>query len=335
MEAHALVARLPPPSSSSLSSSSFKQHNKEEDNNDNTQNHGENNTPSNRQKQQSQPQFPFLCLLVSGGHNLLVIVEGVGKYIQLGTTLDDAIGEAYDKVARLVGLAPIPSGGAALEQLAQHGDPGSIPLTIPLRKRKTCDFSYAGLKTAVRLATEQHLPSLSSSALVGGGLVDVETILSKEDFQIRANIAASFQEAAVVHLEERVTRALNWALDTHPNIKHLVVAGGVAANKVVRSRLGAVAEGVGVELVCPPGKLCTDNGVMVAWAGVERVMAPGGEALLVMMMGQKKEDGEGEEEEEWVDLRPRWPLTEKRDARCDALSLRSAKKVRIFPALDK
>jgi len=325
MEAHALVARLP-----SSSSSSSKQHNKEEDNSKNTQHHGDNNDTSPNQQQQSQPQFPFLCLLVSGGHNLLVIVEGVGKYIQLGTTLDDAIGEAYDKVARLVGLAPIPSGGAALEQLALHGDPRSIPLTIPLRKRKTCDFSYAGLKTAVRLATEQHLPSPSSSVLGGGGLVDVETMLSKEDSQIRANIAASFQEAAVVHLEERVTRALNWALDTHPDIKHLVVAGGVAANKVVRSRLGAVAEGVGVELVCPPGKLCTDNGVMVAWAGLEKVMAPGGAALLVMTMGHEEE-----EEEEWVDLRPRWPLTEKRDARCDALSLRSAKKVRVFPALDK
>lgn len=327
MEAHALVARLPP------SSSSSNQHSREEDDGKNTEHHGGYNTFSNQQ--QFQPQFPFLCLLVSGGHNLLVIVEGVGKYIQLGTTLDDAIGEAYDKVARLVGLTPIPSGGAALEQLALHGDPRSIPLTIPLRKRKTCDFSYAGLKTAVRLATEQHLPSASpveGGGGGGGGLVDVETILSKEDSQIRANIAASFQEAAVVHLEERVTRALSWALDTHPDIKHLVVAGGVAANKVVRRRLGAVAEGVGVELVCPPGKLCTDNGVMVAWAGLEKVMAPGGEGLLVMMMEQKEEE---EEEEEWVDLRPRWPLTEKRDARCDALSTRSAKKVRIFPALDK
>ena len=163
------------------------------------------------------PTFPFLCVLVSGGHNLILIVEGVGRYVQLGTTLDDALGEAYDKVARLLGLQLIPCGGAALEALARHGDPNSFKYTLPMQKRKTCDFSYAGLKTAVRLSIEKHLGSVELSA---PQTPDQDPM----GYHVRANIAASFQRVAVAHLEERCRRAIAWAKETHPSIKHLVVA---------------------------------------------------------------------------------------------------------------
>ena len=266
-----------------------------------------------------QPNFPFLCLLVSGGHNLLVIVEKVGHYIQLGTTLDDAIGEAYDKVARMLGLRAVPSGGAAIEALAQCGDPHAVKLPVPMRQRPSCDFSFAGLKTAVRMLIEsEHGKTYEDS------LEDVGSVLKGADGQFRANIAASFQEVAVTHLEERVRRGLTWAKESHPDIEHLVVAGGVASNSVVRSRLASVAELEGMSLVCPPPRLCTDNGVMVAWAGVER--------LLLTDVLQLAAHTTAPEEGEWVDLRPRWPLTESKDGRSYSAP-RSQKKVRLFPAL--
>jgi N6-L-threonylcarbamoyladenine synthase len=265
----------------------------------------------------SPVQFPFLCVLVSGGHNLLMIVEGVGRYIQLGTTLDDALGEAYDKVARLLGLELKPSGGAALEALALEGDPSVFTFTTPLQKHKTCDFSYAGLKTGVRMKIE---------AALGG--VDLPIPTAEEDpvgRKIRADIAASFQTVAVRHLEERCRRALQWAGESHPDIKHVVVAGGVASNKYLRGRLTAVAEEGGFELVCPPPRLCTDNGVMVGWAGVERFnLNLGIEAPPPSVV-----PAEGE----WVDLRPRWPLTDRKDER-SIEAPRSAKKKNIFESLE-
>ncbi|KAL4426695.1 hypothetical protein ABPG77_004751 [Micractinium sp. CCAP 211/92] len=258
---------------------------------------------------QPQPelvQFPFLCLLISGGHNLLLLVEGVGQYVQLGTTLDDALGEAYDKVARLLGLDLRPSGGAALEAFARDGDPLGLPLSVPMQRRPTCDFSYAGLKTAVRLAIEERCPDAT-----------------EENRQLRADIAASFQRVAVQHLEDRCRRAVQWAQESHPEVRHLVVAGGVAANAYVRGRLSAVAADAGLRLVCPPPRLCTDNGVMVAWAGVERLQLG-----LVEPPPPSSEPGEGE----WVDLRPRWPLTDKKDPRSYSAP-RSAKKKRVFTSL--
>ncbi|EFN53265.1 hypothetical protein CHLNCDRAFT_8322, partial [Chlorella variabilis] len=227
-------------------------------------------------------EFPFLCLLISGGHNLLLLVEGIGQYTQLGTTLDDALGEAYDKVARLLGLDLRPSGGAALEAFAAGGDPRALPLSVPMQRRPTCDFSYAGLKTAVRLAIEEQAPEATEG-----------------NRQVRADIAASFQRVAVQHLEERCRRGVQWAQESHPQVRHLVVAGGVASNRYIRGRLAAVAQAAGLRLVCPPPRLCTDNGVMVAWAGVERLQLGLAEAPPA-----SGEPGEGE----WVDLRPRWPL---------------------------
>eukprot|EP00884_Botryococcus_braunii_P015660 jgi/Botrbrau1/2778/Bobra.0164s0055.1 len=199
--------------------------------------------------------FPFVCLLISGGHNMLVTVHGVGQYTLLGSTFDDALGEAYDKIARLLGLSMDPNYGAALEKLAEEGDPLRFRFTAPLQKRRCANFSYAGLKTAVRLAIEAEAPGPPSPG----------------NRQVRADIAASFQHVATRHLAERTLRGLTWALEGSPGIRSLVVAGGVAANKHVRSALAAVAEELGLQLVCPRPPLCTDNGVMVAWAALERL----------------------------------------------------------------
>ncbi|KAI7841398.1 hypothetical protein COHA_005015 [Chlorella ohadii] len=251
-------------------------------------------------------EFPFLCLLISGGHNLLLLVEGIGQYTQLGTTLDDALGEAYDKVARLLGLELKPSGGAALEAFAREGDPRALPFSVPMQRRPTCDFSYAGLKTAVRLAIEEQAPEATDA-----------------NRQLRADIAASFQRVAVAHLEERCRRAVGWVQESHPQVRHLVVAGGVASNQYIRGRLTAIADAAGLRLVCPPPRLCTDNGVMVAWAGMERYQLG-----LVEPPPASAQVADGE----WLDLRPRWPLTDRKDPR-SFTAPRSAKKKRIFTSL--
>lgn len=317
MEAHAMVARLPslynntllaPTMSSAIdatSSSSTTDATKDS-------NHTCNASPSNPP---SLLSFPFVCLLVSGGHNLLLIVEGVGRYIQLGSTLDDALGEAYDKVARLLGLELKPSGGAALEKLASGGDAHKYKFSLPLLRKKTCDFSYAGLKTSVRLTIEKILSEKEQEGNAGG---EVE--------QWRADVAASFQRVAVQHLMDRCKRGIQWAKETHPEIKHIVVAGGVASNRYIRSELQAVAEGQGVELVCPPPRFCTDNGVMVAWAGQERLELGVG----IESPAESGELGEGE----WLDLRPRWPLTDRKDER-SIVATRSAKKKNVFTSLEQ
>lgn len=186
-------------------------------------------------------EFPFLLLLVSGGHCQCVAVEGLGRYRMLGTTRDDAVGEAFDKAAKLLGL-PWP-GGPALERLAERGDPRAVPLPRPMLGREGCDFSFSGLKTAVAQA-------------VGKGHAPVD-------------IAASFQAAAAESLADRAAHAMAML----PEATALVVAGGVAANRSVRAGLARVAEAAGLRLVAPPLRLCTDNAVMVAWTGLRRLAA--------------------------------------------------------------
>jgi N6-L-threonylcarbamoyladenine synthase len=304
-------------------------------------------------------------------------------------------GEAYDKVARLLGLELVPSGGAALEAFAAEGDAHALPLSVPMRQRPTCDFSYAGLKTAVRLAIEERAPQATGGlgwAGRGGAASGSGSMLPRRacngthqtcapaasalrtpgcsfssstpppaawpaeaNRRVRADIAASFQRVAVAHLEERCRRAVQWTRESHPQVgrhigrgnhvaasarpvpcafpcrwhamcpklcspaapagcvrccclqvRHLVVAGGVASNKYIRGRLGAVAEEAGLHLVCPPPRLCTDNGVMVAWAGVERLQL----GLAEAPPASAEPGGD-----KWVDLRPRWPLTDRKDPR--------------------
>jgi N6-L-threonylcarbamoyladenine synthase len=193
-----------------------------------------------------QPEFPYLLLLLSGGHSQCVAVEGVGRYRLLGTTLDDAVGEAFDKTAKLLGL-PYP-GGPALEAMARDGNADAVPLPRPLLHRAGCDFSFSGLKTAVAQLIAAALPGALPRARV-------------------ADIAASFQAAVTDILGNR----LDHALALCPDASAIVVAGGVAANSAIRARLGEVAAGRGKTLIAPPLRLCTDNAVMVAWAGLERL----------------------------------------------------------------
>ncbi|KRB79699.1 tRNA threonylcarbamoyl adenosine modification protein TsaD [Sphingomonas sp. Root710] len=186
--------------------------------------------------------FPYLLLLVSGGHCQLLLVRGVGDYRRLATTIDDAAGEAFDKTAKLLGLG-FP-GGPAVEAAARLGDAKAVPLPRPLAGSAEPHFSFAGLKSAVLRARDA-------------------AIYKPED------IAASFQQAVVDCLIDRTTRAI----DIADGATALVVAGGVAANQAVRGALSGLAERSGLAFAAPPLWLCTDNGAMIAWAGAERFAA--------------------------------------------------------------
>ncbi len=194
--------------------------------------------------------FPYLLLLVSGGHCQCVAVLGVGCYLRLGGTVDDAVGEAFDKVAKLLGL-PWP-GGPALERLAAEGDPLRFALPRPMLGRPGCDFSFSGLKTAVAHQVVAYPPGP----------------LPRRD---AADIASSFQRAVAEVMADRAGNAMARFRAEHPQADLLVVAGGVAANVAVRAALAARAADSGFTLAAPPVRLCTDNAVMVAWAGQERL----------------------------------------------------------------
>ncbi len=213
--------------------------------------------------------FPYLLLLVSGGHCQLVLAEGIGRFRRLGTTLDDAVGECFDKSAKLLGLGY--PGGPLLEKAAADGNAKAFDLPRPMMGRAGCDFSFSGLKTAVRLAVEAAPKPLS------------ETFV--------ANMAASLQAAIAAILVDRTRHAFKAVEGEASPVTALVVGGGVAANEAIRTALTALAAENGVPFVAPPVSLCTDNGVMIAWAGLER-----------LRLGQS--DG--------LDFRarPRWPLDE-------------------------
>jgi N6-L-threonylcarbamoyladenine synthase len=193
--------------------------------------------------------FPYLLLLVSGGHSQFVLVRGVGDYQRWGSTIDDALGEAFDKVAKLLDLG-VP-GGPEVERQARLGDPTRFRFPRPLLHEDRLDFSFSGLKTAVRLAAEDIAPV---------------TVKDVDD------ICASFQAAVTEIVTARATDALKrFGREMPERVPVLVVAGGVAANRAIGEGLRAVAAGAGARLVVPPPALCTDNGAMVAWAGAERL----------------------------------------------------------------
>ena len=210
--------------------------------------------------------FPYLLLLVSGGHCQLLGVEGVGRYRRLATTIDDAVGEAFDKSAKVLGLG-FP-GGPALERAAKAGNPARFPLPRPLVGSAEPHFSFAGLKSAVLRA---------------------RAAIAEPTAQDIADLAASFQQAACDCLIDRTARAIA----AFPQATALVVAGGVAANQAIRGALAGLAAGTnqsgGLPFVAPPMWLCTDNGAMIAWAGLERL------AL-------------GDTDDLHAPARPRWPL---------------------------
>jgi N6-L-threonylcarbamoyladenine synthase len=217
--------------------------------------------------------FPYLMLLVSGGHTQLILVRGVGEYERWGTTIDDALGEAFDKTAKLLGL-PYP-GGPAVEEAAKTGNPNRFDFPRPLVGEARLDFSFSGLKTAVRQAATEIAP------------------LTAQDI---ADICASFQKAVSRTLKDRIGRGLQRFSREFPHLDEmpaLVVAGGVAANLELRATLQDLCNTHGFRFIAPPLHLCTDNAVMIAWAGLER-MAKGAAA-----------DG--------LDVQPRsrWPLDSK------------------------
>jgi len=210
--------------------------------------------------------FPYLLLLVSGGHSQLLVCAGVGRYRLLGTTLDDAAGEAFDKSAKLLGLAQ--PGGPTIEAAARDGNPRRFPLPRPMKGHPGCDFSFSGLKTAIR-----------------------ERVLASDagDPQTRADLAAAIEQAICDTLVDRTAIALRRFRAAHPGGTSLVAAGGVAANARLRARLAALAGDAGLAFVAPAPALCTDNGAMIAWGGIERLRL-------------------GLDDPLDAPVRPRWPL---------------------------
>ena len=200
--------------------------------------------------------FPYLLLLVSGGHCQLLVVEGIGKYKRLGTTMDDAAGEAFDKTAKLLGLN-YPGGPAVEKMAAACDDPAraseKFPLPAPMVGKDGCDFSFSGLKTAVKRIADK-LPQTIERADA-------------------ADICSSFQSSVAAILEDRTENAIRQYLSLYPQQKFpaLVVAGGVAANKTLRRRLEDLSATYALRFVAPPLHLCTDNAAMIAWAGMERL----------------------------------------------------------------
>ncbi len=213
-------------------------------------------------------QFPYLLLLTSGGHCQLLEVMGVGQYKRLGGTIDDSAGEAFDKVAKMLDIGY--PGGPNLEKRARQGNPKAFKLPVPMRGRAGCDFSFSGLKTAVRVAVDKQ-----------GELTDA----------YKNDMCASFQAAVVAEMQDRLKHGIALFKADFPNASDLVVGGGVAANSALREMLEKVAHQNKMNFYAPPVKLCTDNGVMIAWAGMERLQA-------------------GLTDDFTFRARPRWPLTE-------------------------
>ncbi len=211
--------------------------------------------------------FPYLLFLLSGGHSQCIAVTGIGQHVRLGGTVDDAAGEAFDKVAKLLRLDW--PGGPALEKIAVDGDPASHRFPRPMIRRPGCELSFSGLKTAVAQTVLRMGPDLTLGQ--------------------RADIAASFQRAVVDVLADRAVHAMEMMRDRFPAANLLVVAGGVASNAAVRAGLAGAARSRGFTLVAPPIRLCSDNAVMVAWVGVERLRQGWSDSLD-------------------VNARPRWPL---------------------------
>lgn len=214
--------------------------------------------------------FPYLMLLVSGGHCQFLLVHSATSFVRVGGTIDDAPGEAFDKAARLLGL-PQP-GGPSIENCAKGGDAGRFPLPRPLLDRPGCDMSFSGLKTAL-LRTRDRL------VLENGGL----------NLSDRADLAASFQAAVADVLVEKSRRALAQYLEISPAQPLFAVAGGVAANMTIRHGLETVCTGLRAEFLAPPLALCTDNAAMIAWAGIEKFRS-------------------GMQDDLTLSARPRWPL---------------------------
>ncbi|MDR1475898.1 MAG: tRNA (adenosine(37)-N6)-threonylcarbamoyltransferase complex transferase subunit TsaD [Holosporales bacterium] len=192
-------------------------------------------------------EFPYLLLLASGGHFLFAEIFGVGKYEVLGKTLDDAAGEAFDKVARMLGLAY--PGGPSIQKIAKNGDSSRFDYTIPMQRRIGCDVSFSGIKTATKL----HIATLKN-------ICD----------QDRADVAASFQLTVITHITKKLRKAYQM---TKSKPKNIVIAGGVAANEALREAVAKICEQENFNFSAPSLELCSDNAAMIGWAAIERMLA--------------------------------------------------------------
>mmetsp|Transcript_29259 Transcript_29259/g.57441 ORF Transcript_29259/g.57441 Transcript_29259/m.57441 type:complete len:845 (-) Transcript_29259:111-2645(-) len=256
-------------------------------------------------------KFPALLLLVSGGHNMIVYSEGLGRHKVVGTTLDDSIGECFDKVARVMDIKEIP-GGPALEKLAASGNPQNASLkaqiTMPMQNgpsRLSCNFSFSGLKTSVASLLEKETEKLKRD-MMGDGEGGETAEFSESLQRLRADAAAVFQSVSVAFLQQRTRRALEWVREDcrqegKPFVNALVVAGGVAANKAVRAGLDAVAAEFSIPCLVPPIRLCTDNGVMVAWTALKRLQ-------LGLSKPPPPQQSTDEDIDKLVEVFPRWPI---------------------------
>ena len=214
--------------------------------------------------------FPYVLLLISGGHTQLILVKNLGEYIQLGTTLDDAVGEAFDKAAKFLGLGY--PGGPALEKISKKGSNVRFNFPRPLLKSHDCNFSFSGLKTSLIREVKEIEP------------------LTENDL---ADIASSYQQAIIDCLREKSSRAISIAKEEYKdlNIKYFVAAGGVASNKAIGKSLNELALRNNMEFVAPPIKFCTDNAAMIAWAGGLRLL-------------------NGQKDSLEISVKSRWPLNE-------------------------
>jgi N6-L-threonylcarbamoyladenine synthase len=214
--------------------------------------------------------FPYVLLLISGGHTQLILVKNLGEYIQLGTTLDDAVGEAFDKAAKFLGLGY--PGGPALEKISKKGSNVRFNFPRPLLKSHDCNFSFSGLKTSLIREVKEIEP------------------LTENDL---ADIASSYQQAIIDCLREKSSRAISIAKEEYKdlNINYFVAAGGVASNKAIGKSLNELALRNNMEFVAPPIKFCTDNAAMIAWAGGLRLL-------------------NGQKDSLEISVKSRWPLNE-------------------------
>lgn len=218
-------------------------------------------------------RFPYLMLLVSGGHCQFLLVEGPDRYTRLGGTIDDAPGEAFDKTARILGL-PQP-GGPPVENASKDGDPAAYALPRPLLNRDDCNMSFSGLKTAILRARDDVVKNHNGLPI-----------------QARADLCASFQAAVTDVLANKSRRALKTAREINGDVGTLAVAGGVAANATIRTALKAICAETETDFVAPPLALCTDNAAMIAYAGLHKMAA-------------------GHTDDLTLSARPRWPLDQK------------------------
>jgi N6-L-threonylcarbamoyladenine synthase len=230
---------------------------------------------------EEQIDFPYLLMLASGGHCQILLVRGVGKYELIGQTLDDSAGEAFDKVAKMLGLGY--PGGPAVDARSAAGNPARFKFPRPLCDKPGCDFSFSGIKTAARTILEKHFPCAPAGANAAAG--------QKPDDDFINDFCAGFQAAATDCITNRLANALRDDRVCAAAPKTIVVAGGVAKNSAIRAAIRAMAMEYGMESSAPPMDLCTDNGAMIAWAGLENY-------LLDRVVRTP------------VAPRPRWPLTE-------------------------